>query len=139
MEKEKSVSTLDDCKKNIQEFANKNKVVFEDEGEVGIGRECVGLLMGGNYVNYNPHNSETYEEMPEYYDDRLNAIAPEDAYHKHQCIAVLGRGEEAIRQLSDWVDKLKELGATIEQFPTGAKGMQALFSGVFAYTIKLPK
>ena len=29
---------------NIHAFANEHKLIFEDEGECGIGRECVGLL-----------------------------------------------------------------------------------------------
>lgn len=129
--------TLDECKQNIQEFANRFKLIFEDEGECGFGRECVGLMKNTNWVNYNPINMETYENIEEFYDERLYEIAPEDAYHKHNCLAVLGRGEKAIRQLSEWVDKLNDLGATIEQYETGATGMQAMFSGVYNYTVSI--
>lgn len=122
---------------NIQEFANEHKIVFEPEGECGFGRPCVGLMHGENYVDYNPNNDTTYESIPEYYDERLNDIPPKDAYHKHSCLAVLGRGEEAIKQLSEWVDKLKELDATVVTYETGATGIQVMVSGLFGKTVKL--
>lgn len=124
-----TVKTIEDCRANIQEFANRLKVIFEDEGECGFGRECVGLTSGSNWVDYNPSDAMTYENIPEFYDERLDEITPPDAYHKHSCIAVLGRGDDAIRQLSDWIDKLKELGVVIEKYPTGAFGL----------AVKIPK
>jgi len=136
METQKSI---DECKLFIQDFANKFKLVFEDQGEVGFGRECVGLTNGSNYVEYNPTNSTTYERIEEFYDERLWDIVPENAYHKHDCLAVLGRGENAIRQLYDWVLKLTELNATVEKYSTGATGIQALFSGTQVPAVKIPK
>ena len=124
---------------NIQEFANKWDLIFEQEGEVGFGRDCVGLLKGTNYVDYNPINMNTYEDLKEYYDERLNDIRPDDAYHKHNCLAVLGRGIEPIIQLSEWVDKLKELNVQVVKYSTGAKGIQAMVSGTFGYTVKIKK
>lgn len=122
---------------NIQEFANKHKIVFEPEGECGFGRKCVGLMHGENYVDYNPTHDTTYEPIEGFQDERLYDIVPPNAYHKHNCLAVLGRGEEAIKQLSDWVDKLKELNATIETYETGATGIQAMMSGLFGKAVKL--
>jgi hypothetical protein len=137
------MKTIEECRANIQEFANRWKLIFEDEGEVGIGRSCVGLLSRHtSYIDYNPHSrapDTDYEPMPEFYDSRLCDIIPEDAYHKHDCLAVLGHGENAIRQLSDWVDALKELNATVVEYETGAQGLQAIFTGVMGYTIKLEK
>ena len=130
--------SLEECRQNIQEFANRFKLIFEDEGECGFGRECVGLTNGNNWVDYNPTHSETYEYIEGFYDERFYDIAPEDAYHKHNCLAVLGRGENAIRQLSEWVDKLNELGAVVEQFETGATGIQAMFSGTHNYAVRIP-
>lgn len=126
--KKKTVKTLDECRSNIQKFANRFKLIFEDEGEVGFGRECVGLTNGNNWVDYNP--TKDLEYIKDFYDERLYNITPPDAYHKHDCLAVLGRGEGAIRQLSDWVDKLNELGAVVEDYETGATGIQAIFSGI---------
>lgn len=129
--------TIQECRENIQAFANEHKLIFNDEGECGFGRECVGLNIGEKWLDYNPHNSTTYESIKEYYDQRFYEVAPTDAYHKHDCVAVLGRGDEAIRQLSDWVDKLNELGVEVVEYRTGATGMQVMFSGFISRTLKI--
>ncbi len=131
--------TLKDCKSIIQEFANRFKLIFEEEGECGFGRECVGLTNGNNYVDYNPTHSETYEYIDGFYDERFDEIAPPDAYHKHDCLAVLGRGEVPIRQLAEWVIKLNDLGAVVEKYPTGATGLQAMISGRHNFAVRIPK
>ncbi len=131
--------SIEQCKELIQDFANRFKLIFEEEGECGFGRECVGLTNGKNYVDYNPTDNVNYDYIPEFYDERFSQIAPENAYHKHDCIAVLGRGEEAIRELADWVNKLNELGAVVDRYETGATGIQALFSGSHNYAVKIPK
>ena len=133
------MKTLEEHKANIQEFANRFKLIFEDDGEVGFGRKCVGLTNGNNYVDYNPTQYPDYDYVEEFYDERLFDIIPENAYHKHNCLAVLGNEESSIIQLSEWIDKLKELGAVVEKYKTGATGIQALVSGIENYAIKLPK
>lgn len=133
------MKTIEQCKENIQEFANRFKLIFEDEGECGFGRECVGLTNGNNYVDYNPTSADSFNYIEGFFDERFFNIIPPDAYHKHNCLAVLGRGDDAIRQLSDWVDKLNELGAVVETYETGATGLQALISGVTNKAIKIPK
>jgi hypothetical protein len=40
------------------EFALKHKVIFEEDGEVGMGRPCVGFVRGDGYVDYNPYLHE---------------------------------------------------------------------------------
>lgn len=112
--------TIKECIKGIQEFANKHKVIFEDEGECGFGRECVGLTNGSQWIAFNPYDKNTYEPLPEYHSDKFYEISPEDAYHKSDCIAVLGRGAEAIRQLHEWITKLDELNVVMASIPTGA-------------------
>lgn len=125
--------------KNIQEFANQHKLIFEDEGECGFGRECVGLIdKRGSWVDYNPCSHPNYEPIEELNDERLDDITPADAYHKHDCVAVLGRGDEAIKQLSEWVDELKKLNVELVEYKTGADGIQALMSGVIGYAFKIP-
>lgn len=124
---------------NIAEFAQRNKLFFAIEGECGFGRKCVGLLYRDNYVNYNPTDDVSYDYIKQLYDERLFDIVPQDAYHKHNCLAVLGRGEKAVRQLSEWVDKLKALDVTIEQYQTGATGIQILASGSTGTAIKVNK
>ena len=131
--------TLEECISNIQEFAKAHNVEFNQEGEVGFGRECVGLSKNNSYIDYCPINMTDYDEIPEYYHQELLEIAPADSYDKHNCMAVLGRGELAIRQLSEWVDKLKELNATIVQYNTGATGIQAMVTGRTHYTIQITK
>lgn len=127
--------------KNIQEFADKHDIVFDQEGECGFGRECVGLKSKhqDNYIDYNPTDNVNYNYIESLKDDRLWDITPENAYHKHDCLAVLGRGKEAIKQLSEWVDKLKELDVTICCYSTGATGLQALITGTTGYAVKVNK
>jgi hypothetical protein len=129
------LKTTEECKLNIQNFANKHSLIFEEEGECGFGRECVGLLKKSNYVEYNPFEDHGYVEG--FYDERFYDICPPDAYHKHNCLAVLGRGDDAIRQLSDWVDKLNEIGVSVEKYKTGATGLQSLISGEFGYAVRV--
>ena len=133
------MKTIEEHKVNIQEFANRFKLIFEDDGEVGFGRKCVGLTNGSNYVDYNPTQYPNYDYVEEFYDERLFDIVPENAYHKHNCLAVLGNEETSIIQLSEWIDKLKELGAVVEKYKTGATGIQSLLSGTENYAIKLTK
>ena len=133
------MKTIEEHKANIQEFANRFKLIFEDDGIVGFGRKCVGLTNGNNYVDYNPMQYPDYDYVEEFYDERLFDVIPENAYHKHNCLAVLGNKESSIIQLSEWIDKLKELGAVVEKYKTGATGIQALISGTENYAIKLTK
>ena len=131
------MKSIEECRSNILQFANKFKLVFEDEGECGFGRECVGLMKVNNYVDYNPTDANC-DYIKEFYDERLYKISPSDAYHKHNCLAVLGRGDDAIRQLSDWVDKLNELGVVVDSYETGYTGLRALLSGVIGYAVRIP-
>lgn len=134
-----NTKSIEECKATIKEFADRFKLTFEEEGECGFGRECVGLTVGENYVDYNPSTYSDYEYVKAFYDERLYDIPPENAYHKHNCLAVLGRGEDAIRELSEWVEKLNELGAVVEKYATGATGVQAMLSGTHNYAVRIPK
>lgn len=42
--------TAEAAKKICQDFALKHKLIFDDEGEVGSGRECVGFRDGDKYT-----------------------------------------------------------------------------------------
>ena len=75
------------------------------EGECGFGRECVGILVGNGYLDY----AHLWEEFPD-----AQMWTPPDAYHKHDCMAVLGRGETALQQLYDWAKWLDDNGWTVE-------------------------
>ena len=75
----------------MYKYCIENNVVLTLEGECGFGRECVGILLNGAYPDY---NDEVW--------------VPEDAYHKHPCVAVLGREESSVDQLFLWLQWFKE-------------------------------
>ncbi len=76
----------------------RNHVQLELEGECGLGRLCVGILTEGKYPDY----------------DRNDVWTPVNAYHKYDCVAVLGRGEEAEDQLYDWLKWFDDHGYTVK-------------------------
>lgn len=91
--------TREEKKQWMAVWCAKNKLQLELEGECGFGRECVGVLTFGTYPSYHWYDKNTYEEE----DENGEVWTPEDAYHKHPCVAVLGRGEEAEDQLYQWL------------------------------------
>ena len=64
------------------------------DGECGIGRDCVGILVNGTYPDYEWYSEPDYERA----DNNGEVWTPADAYHKHSCVAVLGHGETAETQ-----------------------------------------
>lgn len=134
-EREATLEPLSAVRARIQAFANKHKLIFEDKGECGFGRSCVGLNTGGNWLNYNPYKlNDNYDPIPEFNDDRLRAPGDVDAYHKHDCFAVLVHDEDyakAIRGLDEWITHILSQGEVeVAEFDTGAVGIQALLSGL---------
>lgn len=79
-------------------WATKNNAALNLRGECGFSRECVGIMADGIYPDY-----EWYDGDYERIDDNGEVWVPDDAYHKHPCVAVLGRGEIAEAQLYDWL------------------------------------
>lgn len=79
-------------------WAAKHGVALQLEGECGFGRLCVGITDSGGYPEY-----EWYDKDYNRADENGDVWVPEDAYHKHPCVAVLGRGEVAESQLYDWL------------------------------------
>lgn len=138
------MKTIEECKENIESFANELSTEHElkciFEGEVGFGRECVGIVSAEseNYIAFNPLNRNDYNYIPEYFDPRLQEIAPEDAYHKYDCICVLGRDEDSIRQLDKWCDALRELEVELVCYKNGDSGIQAMITGAYTFTV-VPK
>jgi len=90
-------------------WAAKHNLKLNLEGECGFGRECVGVSSDGNYPDY-----QWYDEDYERADDNGEVWTPPNAYHKHPCVAVLGRGEEAEKELYDWLRWFDENGFTLE-------------------------
>lgn len=124
----------------LQAFANKHKIVLQEKGECGFGRPCVGLMHGDNYVDHNPMRYPDYSHVWAY-DDRLCAPDGVQAYHKHDCLAVLAPDDnyqEALEQLLAWVECLESHGELeVVEYQNGATGLQAAVSGVFGKAIRL--
>lgn len=81
-------------------WANRHGMTLSLEGHCGIGRECVGVVHDGNYPDYQDWSGDG----PRNWSANLPEVwTPEDAYHKHPCVAVLGRGEAAEDQLYQWL------------------------------------
>jgi hypothetical protein len=121
----------------LREFAQKHKIVFNEEGECGFGRPCVGLSHGNSWIDYNPYYYEETGELnppladlDELNDPRFHAPDGVEAYHKHSCLAVLGRGDAAVVQLAVWIKAITDAGEVeVVQYNNGKKGVQAMLSG----------
>jgi hypothetical protein len=112
--------TLEEKIRFIKEYAQDNKCYFDPEGEVGFGRECVGIIRDSHYPSWGWYEDDRtgqwwrsyvdggggppIDESKEYPDSLL---VP-DAYHKADVLCVLGRGEAAIDQLYIWIKHLKD-------------------------------
>lgn len=84
-------------------------------GEVGFGRPCVGISIHEGYVDFNPIDGDTFERIEELYHEELFPKI-EDAYHKHDCFAVLVHDddyEEGLRQLREWVEDIRQHGKPV--------------------------
>lgn len=90
-------------------WAAKNGLQLVLEGECGFGRDCVGITVDGKYPDY-----EWYDEKWDRADPNGRVWTPPDAYHKHSCVAVLGRGERAEAQLYEWLQWFDESGFKLE-------------------------
>ena len=101
-------------------WAVKNHCALElDDGEVGFGRECVGVLAGDCYPDYEWYDPKTYKRL----DANGEVWTPVNAYHKHACVAVLGRGEEAEAELFTWLQWFDSQGFKLE---TGTNSIEGL-------------
>ena len=122
-------------------FADKHGISLVTKGECGFGRPCVGFTKGSNYIDYCPLNMSTYEPIEDLDDERLYAPEGVNAYHKHNCLAVLVEDDnydQALQELSDWVDNLTSQGEVeVVCYRTGASGLQAMVSGSTGYALKI--
>lgn len=86
------------------------------KGEVGFGRECIGIVKGNQYVD----TGLTLQDV----------LRPDDAYHKQDCLAVLGRDTDQLEQLYDWVRAIDEAGYFVHtRFRRPKDALDAIFSG----------
>lgn len=97
-------------------WAAKNGLQLQLKGECGFGRECVGVIAEGLYPDYEWRDGESYERI----DNNGDVWRPANAYHKHPCVAVLGRGKKAESQLYEWLRWFDSNGFKLE---TGAAKM----------------
>lgn len=87
-----------------------NGMKLELEGSCGFGRECVGVSNGSSYADYHWMDEKTYKRL----DNNGEVWTPDDAYHKHDCVAVLGRGRKAESDLYDWLQWFDKAGFKVE-------------------------
>ena len=120
-------------------YCNKNGLILSLEGECGFGRECVGVLANDKYPDYTWHNEKTWGRE----DNNGEVWTPKDAYHKHNCVAVLGRGEEAESQLYEWLLWFKDNNFVLEtgSYPVGSyDALDVLFGkDTYARMVKVEK
>lgn len=90
-------------------WAANNGLQLDLKGECGFGRECVGVSVEGHYPDY-----EWFDDDWEREDRNGDVWTPPDAYHKHPCVVVLGRGEDAESQLYDWLRWFDKNGFGLE-------------------------
>ena len=109
----------------LTEWASKYGATLQLNGQVGFGRDATGILKGDTYIaTGNIKETEAYQPGGEWWE-------PEDSYHKHDCLCVLGHGDEALAQLYEWVKWLDEHGYGIEEISrTPTSQIDLLFHGV---------
>lgn len=66
----------------------------------------------GKYPDYKWGGPFSDEEE----DQNGDVWTPEDAYHKHECVAVLGRGENAESQLYEWLQWFDREGFKVTHY-----------------------
>lgn len=96
--------------KFIEEFCADTGMKFVDRGEIGFGRECVGIMNPETdcYLAYATYDKGYNEKLVH---DVAQNTAPKNAYHKGPYLAVLFDGTEegradAINQLNSWIEKI---------------------------------
>jgi hypothetical protein len=106
------MTELQDRIRDARLWAAEQGCVLELNGEVGFGRECVGILYRTHYVD-TPGSG--YNEHGPFFGEQSIGGPPDDvaAYHKHDCLAVLGTDAEAVDGLLRWVEKIRANGGRI--------------------------
>ena len=108
----------------LTEWAARNGATLTINGQVGFGRDATGILVGDHYPDTDDAKQDNYDGHGEWWE-------PEDSYHKHDCLCVLGHGDGSLRQLYDWVHWLDEHGYEIRQEPRQpTSDIDLLFHGV---------
>lgn len=132
--------TVQEAIEICNQFAIKHKVIFIEKGTVGFGRPCVGFVRGNNYLEYNPCDESTHEPLwPE-----NQALLPPDttpnAYHKHDCIAVLVEDDNYDAgkiELAEWARHIEAQGEV--EIVSIDGGKSAIFPGLPQSAIRLKR
>ncbi len=103
-----------DAIRDVRLWAAEQECILTLDGEVGFGRPCVGIMHNQGYID-TPGSG--YNEFPDpsrrEWDDRLMPPEGVNAYHKHDCLAVLGTDEQAVDGLLAWVAKIRSHGGRV--------------------------
>lgn len=111
----------------MKKWCGENNLTLILEGECGFGRECVGVLASnGCYPDYAWYD---YDGNCERLDNNGDLWTPIDAYHKHECVAVLGRGENAEEQLYEWLKWFSDNNFKLECVFTGKRDAISMLMG----------
>lgn len=100
----------------MHRWCAKHGAALDLHGEIGFGREAVLISIDGLSPDYRWYDENTCEIA----DNNGDVWCPPDAYHKHECVAVLGRGVDAEGQLYDWLRWFDDNGFVIK---TGSQPM----------------
>lgn len=152
------MGVMDSMVTTLEQFADEHGVTLNVRGECGFGRPCVGFGRDGQWIDYNPRSAALgWDVVPGFEDMRVrpSVRGVPDAYHKHECMAVLVQEGEcceidganepcsthydaAVTQLWTWVNDLLTIaeGVEVVQYDTGHVGLQALLSGERAWAIR---
>jgi hypothetical protein len=130
----------------LRDWASRNKSIYENEGSCGFGRDCVGITSGQVWIDLGPTVTKQFEgalASDTYEDQEIDGDAwpPEgvdDAYHKHDCLAVLGHGPAAVHQLYLWVKNLDSHGFVVKKATRSTKDIYdaLLHGGDYVYLEK---
>lgn len=103
----------------LTEWAARNGATLALKGQVGFGRDATGIMVGDHYPD-----TDVQYKAAEWWE-------PEDSYHKHDCLCVLGHGDGPLRQLYDWVRWLDEHGYVIREEPRQPESqIDLIFHGI---------
>lgn len=125
----------------LEKFAKKHGIFLVRKGEVGFGRPCVGFISSDEsaYVDYNacvyPDFNPAFPNDDQYSPPR----EVEDAYHKHDCLAVLVYGDDynkALHQLLIWVRDIENRNGYVVKYRNYATGFKQLLVGDYGITFR---
>lgn len=105
----------------IKTFTEQTGFVFEERGEIGFGRNCVGIVNTStqSYVAYETRHPRTFEVIAQH--EVAYALQAPNAYHKGPYLAVLYDGTEekrleAIAELEQWISNILAAGYKLEEY-----------------------